>query len=272
MPEATSSHSSVPFTDALLHSRLHPRLFRFYPSIGSTNDVALEWLEQGAPSGAVVLSDEQIAGRGRFARRWVAPPATALLMSVILRPAIQPDRIHRVAMVGAVAILEAIGSWGARAPGLISRLALKWPNDVLLDGRKLAGILPEAAWHADQLVGVVLGMGLNVSVPFEKSPLAQTAISLADAAPGPIDRAALLSHILDRVDYWAGHIADADLTARWRDALSTLGQPVTVHFGDGQVLSGLAADVDDDGALQLQDAQGTMHRVLAGEVTLNPPA
>jgi BirA family biotin operon repressor/biotin-[acetyl-CoA-carboxylase] ligase len=249
------------FSDQRLRDALWPRPFRFYERAGSTNDIATAWAQENAPSGAVVVADEQLSGRGRFERTWVAPPATGLLFSVILRPRLAPDYLSRVTMIGAVSLLEALG-------GLTDGLALKWPNDVLLRDRKVAGILAEANWQGDQLSFVVLGIGLNVSMQFAGTPLETTAISLAEATPRPIDRAALLAEILRRIDYWTPRAGEIELWEKWRAHLVTLDQSIQVTLGDGQTIIGKAADVDEHGALQLIDKDGGTHRLLAGEVTL----
>src|SRR5579871_4891908 len=132
-------------TEARLRAALGARPFRFEPQVGSTNNIAHDWALTGAPSGSVVLTEEQLTGRGRFGRGWSAPPGMALLMSVILRPRIAGNRLARLTMVGAVAVGEVLEGI---APGQVS---LKWPNDVWLAGRKVAGVLPEAIWQGDAL-------------------------------------------------------------------------------------------------------------------------
>src|SRR5690606_4117303 len=131
---------------------------RFYERADSTNDLALAWLREGAPIGAVVIADEQLKGRGRKGRVWHTPPGVALAVSVVLRPPV--DALHQVGMVGALAIADVCQQ---HVP---DDVAIKWPNDVQVGGRKVSGILPETAWEADRLLGVVLGMGLNVRVDF----------------------------------------------------------------------------------------------------------
>ena len=123
-------------TDQRLRAALGARPFRYFPQVGSTNDIARQWALDGAPAGSVVLTDEQLTGRGRFGRVWSAPSCTALLMSVIIRP--RAARIPRLTMLGAVAVAEVLEEI---APG---KVTLKWPNDVRLEGRKVAGVLPEA--------------------------------------------------------------------------------------------------------------------------------
>jgi BirA family biotin operon repressor/biotin-[acetyl-CoA-carboxylase] ligase len=227
----------------------------------STNDLARQWALEGAAAGSVVLTEEQTAGRGRFGRPWSAHAGTALLMSVIARPRLSPEHVPRLTMVGAVAVAEALDGL---APG---KVYLKWPNDVLLTGRKVAGILPEAIWLSERLEAVILGIGLNVRVDFTGTPLADRAISVETVIGGPIDRAALLALLLQRIDHWSMRVGDPVLLDAWRERLETPGKHVTASSAAGAI-SGQALGVDDDGALLLQSAEGQIHRVVAGEVTL----
>jgi len=144
----------------------------------------------------------------------------------------------------------------------IGQVGIKWPNDVQIAGRKVSGVLPEAAWQDGVLLGVVLGMGVNVRVPFD-AELAQTAINIEAALGHPCDRADLLRLLLGYVDDWAARITSPDLLAAWRSRLTTLGQPVTV--GD---VSGMAEAVDDDGALLVRTGAGDVQRIIAGDVML----
>ncbi|MEP7286319.1 MAG: biotin--[acetyl-CoA-carboxylase] ligase [Chloroflexota bacterium] len=249
------------FTDARLRDALGARPFRFEPQLGSTNDVARQWAIDGAPSGSVVLTEAQNTGRGRFGRIWSAPLGTALLMSMILRPRVTPDRLPRLTMVGAVAVAEILEPL---APGKVS---LKWPNDVMLTNRKVAGVLPEAIWQGNTLSAVILGIGLNVRVDFTDTPLADKAISLETVTDTLIDRAVLLNTLLHRIDYWSMRVDESVLLETWRAMLGTLGQRVTVYAA-GAGITGQVAGVDDNGALILQDDDGILHHLLAGEVTL----
>lgn len=263
------SEQSDRFTDAALRVALGERPFRFSPQTGSTNDIAREWALSGVLSGAVALTEEQTAGRGRFRRTWQAPPGSALLMSVILRPPSDPEWLPRLTMVGAVAVSEALTA-------LVSdplRVGLKWPNDVQLDGRKVCGILAEAVWQGETLRAAILGIGLNVRIDFAGSPLAESAISIEPALGRRVDRLALLADVLHRVDQWAAQLGSPALLAGWRARLTTLGQQVRVVPADdpSAAISGQAVDVDENGALVLRDEHGTLRRMLAGEVTLNHP-
>lgn len=254
------------FSEQSLHRSLAPRPFRFYAQCQSTNDLAQQWALEGAFSGSVVVTEEQVSGRGRFARRWIAPPGTALLFSMVLHPRLSAARLARLTMVGAVAVAECLDEL---VPG---QVAIKWPNDVQLAGRKVAGNLPEGIWQNDQLFGMILGIGLNVRIDFAGTELAKKAVSIESVTGTAVNRAALLNKLLRRIDYWSVRVEDASLFAAWRARLNTLGQHVTATAGDAQAsyaISGVASDVDEDGALLLTTDDGRSHRVIAGEVTLD---
>jgi BirA family biotin operon repressor/biotin-[acetyl-CoA-carboxylase] ligase len=233
----------------------------------STNDDAREWAMTGALAGSVVVAEEQTAGRGRFGRAWIAPPGTALLFSVVLRPPPDPARIAQVPMAGAVAVIETLRALPRAHPAAID---LKWPNDVHIAERKVAGILSESTWQGEMLQAVILGIGINVRVDFAGTPLAETATSIEPALGIRVDRAALLAALLKSLDRWTARADEEALFAAWRAALTTLGRQVTVRSlgAESQVIGGLAVDVAGDGALLLRAGDGTLHRVVAGDVTL----
>jgi BirA family biotin operon repressor/biotin-[acetyl-CoA-carboxylase] ligase len=238
---------------------LSPRSARFYQQADSTNDIALAWLREGAPTGSVVVADEQLKGRGRKGRAWHTPPGVALAVSVILRPT--PKNLNRVSMLGALAICELVENLG------IQNVGIKWPNDVQINGRKVSGVLPENEWNGDQLVGVVLGMGLNVRVNLAGTELENAAVSLEPALGKPVDRLELLVNLLARLDEWNARLDSAVLWEAWKNRLTTIGQTVTVK-GVDSVIHGAAEGVDEQGALLVRDQQGVLHRALAGDIAL----
>ncbi len=254
-----------PLTETRLREALRTRLFRFEPRIGSTNDLARQWAQEGAPPGAVVIAEEQTQGRGRSGRTWTAPAGSGLLMSVILRPNVDPLLLPRLTAAAALAAYD-----GIEAAAAGQAVTLKWPNDVKLSGRKVAGILTEATWQGDNLAFCIVGIGINVSVDFEGTELIQKAISIESVTGQTVDRALLAGQILLRIDFWKGILeqSPADVIDAWRQRLDTLGQRVTAHAADREI-SGEAVDVDDDGALLLRTDNGLIHRVVAGEVTLS---
>ncbi|MBE2271485.1 MAG: biotin--[acetyl-CoA-carboxylase] ligase [Anaerolinea sp.] len=237
---------------------LTDRPYQFFPSVESTNDLAMVWLNEGTRAGSVIVADEQTRGRGRLGRTWYAPPGTALMMTYILRPAIED--LPYVGMMGALAVCEALRSLG------VERCGIKWPNDVQIDGRKVCGVLPEAAWQNNRLLGVILGVGINIRVDFTGTALETTAISLDTVIPG-IDRAELLRRLAARMDFWSQRLSSDDLFERWRGALVMLQRRVSINHVTGTV-EGVAESVDRQGALLVRDATGMLRHVIAGDIAL----
>ncbi len=248
----------------LLTTRYIGRSFHYLSETGSTNDDAVRLAEQGAPEGTVVVADWQRAGRGRHGRRWVAPPCSALLFSIVLRPRLAPAQIFRVTAAGALAVLDAVRAAGARAQ-------LKWPNDVVCEGRKLAGLLAQAGWRDGLLSWLVLGIGLNVNVPAAVlAEIGQPATSLLVELGTPLPREPLLAGVLNRFEYWYESALGAawlQVLAQWRAECALLGRPVQVITVQGAV-EGVALDVDEDGALLLCLADGQTVRFLEGDVSI----
>lgn len=242
-------------TAANVQQQLAPRAVRYYDSVDSTNDVALEWLRAGAEAGWAVIADEQVKGRGRLGRTWHTPPGVALAVSVVLRPPEQ--HVSQVTMLGALAIYDLLEGVG------VKDLGIKWPNDVQAQGRKICGVLPEAAWDGDRLLGVALGMGVNVRADFTGTVLEGSAISMEPALGRAVNRLDLLANLLERLDFWYARLGSAALFQTWKNRLTTLGRAVAINE-----VRGLAENVDADGALLVRDAGGTIQRVLAGDVAL----
>lgn len=250
--------NEVTLKETLKH---HP--FRFYPRVNSTMDKAREWLavESDLPSGAVVIADEQVSGRGRLNRQWHTPAGQALAMSIILRPHLAPEHLQRVTMAAGVAVAESLSH--LLIPGVIK---LKWPNDVHLAGRKVSGILAEALWLGDQLQAVIVGIGVNVRVNFMGTSLVDGAVSLEAFTQEAVHRASLAASILGHLENWMGKISEPTLLDTWRIWLYTIGQTVNIHTANG-IVSGTAENVDDMGALLVKDSQGSVQRILVGDVT-----
>lgn len=246
------------FTQGKLQEKLGGRPFRFYPKVGSTNDQAREWLAQGAPVGACVIADQQTQGRGRMGRTWETPPNSAIALSVILNPS--ADSLPQVMMLGALAVAETLTVLGAADVGI------KWPNDVMLNGLKVCGVLAEAEWHEQALRGVILGIGLNVRVNFSGSPLAYTATSIETELGHEVDRVDVLAALLERIDTWSEQLGSPALFEAWRARLVTLGDRVSVTYGI-HTYEGQAVNVLADGALVIEDASGTRHTIYAGDVS-----
>ncbi len=239
----------------------------YYHSIGSTNDVARELAARGAPEGTLVIADEQTAGQGRLGRRWLAPPGTSLLMSLLFRPRfLAPYQAQRLTMVCSLAVVEAIEA----VTGLAA--AIKWPNDIVVQGKKTGGILTELGATGERLDYAVVGLGLNVNLDFgaveAMGELAATATSLSQELGQEVSRLALLWRILESVEGRYQRLQAGELPHdEWASHLITLHNHVLVDTPQG-VVEGWAEGVDADGALLLHTNCGERQRVLAGDVTL----
>lgn len=231
---------------------------RRFSSIDSTNRYLLDEARAGAPDGLVAVADHQRAGRGRLGRTWEAAPGSALLVSVLLRPAIAPERLGRVTMAAGLALADAVEAAAGVAAGL------KWPNDLVVDDRKLAGLLAEADLGGGDVRAVVVGAGCNLAVGAYPPELAAVATSVEGEAGRPADRDALLAGFLDAL---ARHLADLDgVVAAYRSRSATLGRRVQVDLGAGRMLSGTAIDVTGSGALIVRDDGDADHTVSVGDV------
>lgn len=230
-----------------------PGPFRYYERIGSTNDVALDWLEHGAPAGALVIADEQSAGRGRQGKSWQTPPGAALALSMILRPGAR--WLSRVTMLGGLAVCELAENLGCED------VSIKWPNDVQIAGKKVSGSLCEASWSGERLCGAVLGIGINVRTDFQGTALAATATSLEAAVGARLDRAQLAGDLANGLLQWQRRIETDALFDNWRRRLNVLGQWVNANGVAGKTL-----DVNADGALLVVDDCGERHTIHVGDL------
>ncbi len=235
---------------------LAPRPVQYYDQVDSTNEVALSWLHAGAVSGSAVIADEQTRGRGRLGRVWRTPSGEALAVSVVLRPPLH--HLCQITMVGTLAVADLLASVG------LAEVGVKWPNDVQVRGRKVSGILAEAAWRGEHLEGVVLGIGVNVRVRFEGTELASLATNIEAELGRGVDRLALLATLLQAVDRWYGQLESGQVFSAWSRRLTTLGQTVVLEGGS---LRGVAEAVDEQGGLLVRLPDGQQRRVLAGDIT-----
>jgi BirA family biotin operon repressor/biotin-[acetyl-CoA-carboxylase] ligase len=226
-------------------------------TLASTNDRLKEWAREGAPAWTVVLADEQTAGRGRQGRTWASPPG-GLYLSVLVRPA--SDAAGLLPLAAGVAAVEALEALGTTA-------RLKWPNDVLVGGRKVAGILAESSSSAGSLDWVALGLGVNLDAAVGEDARAEGAAAVALAGSRENARVRLAAAVLVRLTVWYDALEkrEASVVAAWRErSVPWWGQPVEVGAGE-RTLRGLARDVDDRGALLLELEDGAVVTVLAGE-------
>ncbi len=236
---------------------------RRFAEIDSTNAYVLEQARAGAPAGTAALADHQRAGRGRLGRRWEAPPGTGVLLSVLLRPRLEPASWHLATAALALAAIEACEA----VAGVVA--AAKWPNDLVVGERKLAGVLaeadPSAPGGAPGSAALVVGIGLNVTWP---GPEGAGGTSLSAEAGRPIAVSEVAEVLLERFGPWAERLELPDGRRRIADALrercATIGRRVRITQGDGELV-GTAVDVDPDGHLVVE-TEGGRFPVAAGDV------
>lgn len=226
----------------------------------STNELAKRLAGEGCEDGLVVIAEEQNSGKGRLSRGWFSPFARGVWFSVVLKPPFMPQEASKCTLLAAIAVVKAVNKYkGVQA-------SIKWPNDVLLDGKKLVGILTEMSAEFGRINYIVIGTGINVNVPKEMVPeeLRATAVSLADVAREPISRVELLADVLGYMEELYEkvlHEGFKPVLEEWKKYSSTLGQQVKVIAPD-QTYFGEAVDIDEDGLLMVKREDGRIEKSL----------
>jgi BirA family biotin operon repressor/biotin-[acetyl-CoA-carboxylase] ligase len=253
--------------EALLLKYLEPLTlggWRYYTKVTSTNDHALDWLKAGAADWSLVVADTQTNGRGRDGRLWVSKPGVSLAISLILRPSISETIcITRFTALGALGVIDALGKLGLKAE-------IKWPNDVLLDGKKVGGILVENEWAGERLEGLVVGLGLNVhpeAVP-DQATLRYPAVSVEEVLGKPVDRWALLVDILKAIKAQRKDVCSQGFVANWNAHLAFREKWVNFQAVDGSVQRVKIGGVTGDGQIVLKNEDGERFSAVAGEIVI----
>ncbi len=256
-----------------LEQRVRPKHFSLLvlDSVDSTNDEAARQLAAGRATPFAVLARKQTRGRGRFGRTWHSDSAANLYASFAFHPRVEPERMQTFTLWMGVNVCALLEKFTGVAPGI------KWPNDILFDGRKAGGMLTEARIDADQIRDLIFGLGLNVNSPAAGWPadLARRAISLADATGAPHDINRLAAALVGRVLLAFQTFSDGDhletFADLWHRHDLLRGRQIALLEG-GRRHAGTVTGLDDEGALLLRDAHGKVHRFRAGEVTLEKAA
>ncbi|MEN6568332.1 MAG: biotin--[acetyl-CoA-carboxylase] ligase [Veillonellales bacterium] len=250
-----------------LQTTVFGREIHYFSVTESTNIAAKRLAAEGCPEGTIVVAESQQSGRGRLSRGWFSPFGKGIWLSIVLRPPFSPQDAPKCTLLAAVALNRAIRKVGRITCGI------KWPNDILYQGKKLVGILTEMSAEMDAINYVVIGAGINVNVAQNDFPadLSPIATSVSAAAGQPVDRVILLCEILHQLELsyqTALQQGFEQILADWREQSITLGQTVDV-FGLNHNFSGIAQDIDGEGALLVKTADGIV-RVLAGDVSIRP--
>lgn len=242
---------------------------RYFDSIGSTNDEALAWAASGAKDFSLVIANEQTRGRGRLHRTWHTPKGSALAASLILRPDEKTKpHLSRAVGLAALAISDSLLDLGLNPK-------IKWPNDILVNERKTAGILVESVWSGSEVDSLVIGMGVNVytnSVPPNDS-LRFPATSIEnELGKEPPAREKILKEILLAFIKWREKLAAAELIKTWEERLAFRGWKVEINSNAAVVQTGIVSGLESDGSLRLHDENGKLFIVRFGDVSLRPAA
>ncbi len=270
-----STHSGyrlIQSPDILTPSEITPFLktgrfgktIHYFHTLESTNSQAYELAIQGAEEGEVVIAESQSKGRGRLGRIWFSPPYLNLYLSVILRPEIPPHQASLITLMAAVAAVEAIEIYSGLRP------LIKWPNDILMNGRKMAGLLNEIKSEADRIHFVILGIGINLNIDQKMFPkeIQTLATSLKEETGKVVSRKTFVAYLLQELEKWYNIFLEEGKTAilkSWRRWAQIKGKQVKIT-SFGETMRGTAINVDSDGALIIETEDGERKRVVAGDI------
>jgi len=242
------------------------RDIRVFQETTSTNDVIEKLARDGVKEGVAVFAEAQTKGRGRLGRQWISPARRGLWFSVLLRPELRPQEVTQLTIVAATALVRAIQSETGLKP------EIKWPNDILIRGKKVAGVLTELSAELDRVKQVILGIGVDVNLDAAEFPpdVRPLATSLKIESGGAVSRPALAAALLRELDADYARIGAGEFAAvadEWQVNCATLGREVVIGQGDRR-LRGRAEALGEDGALLLRTEHGHLERVIGGDVTL----
>ncbi len=243
-----------------LNTKFIGKKIHYFDYLASTMNLAMQLGMQGSSSGTLVLAESQTKGRGRLGRSWFSPKYKGIYLSLILRPKILPAACPILTLLSAVSICEAV----KKVVGLDAQI--KWPNDVLMHNKKLAGILTEMNAEVDKVNFVVIGIGLNANN--DKKSLIAQATSLKEQQGNPVSRILLLQELLRRIESNYSFLEDKGsqmIIDKWRNFSLTLGRRVKVYCQNKHI-EGQAVDIDTDGGLLIRKDSGLIHKVMSGDV------
>ncbi len=258
-PEEIAAHLQTKWVGHQIH---------YLKETNSSNEVGKGLADKGCADGTVVVAEEQTRGKGRLARGWFSPMGCGVWCSVVLRPPFMPSEASKCTLLAAVAVIKAIN----RYKGVNAKI--KWPNDVLLEGKKMVGILTEMSAEFGKINYIVIGTGINTNVPKSIVPeeLKDLAISVADVAEEPIRRVQILADYLKNIeDLYETALKEGfkPVLDEWRKYSDTIGQAVKVIAPD-KTYFGTAVDIDEEGLLVVKKEDGTLEKVIAGDVSIRP--
>lgn len=236
----------------------------FVETVDSTQKEAHRISQDGCMEGTLVIAEEQTAGRGRMARNWHSPKYTGIWMSIILKPELPPYRAPQFTLIAAVAIVEAVEEITGIQP------EIKWPNDSLIKGKKITGILTELQADADQIHALIIGIGMNVNQSEFPKEIEKIATSLAIEKGEKISRALLIQRILEKLEfYYEMYVEEGfyPIKQLWEKYAISIGKQIIARTINKEI-KGKAIGITDDGVLKLKDENGVIHEIYSADIEL----
>ncbi|HEY7535484.1 MAG TPA: biotin--[acetyl-CoA-carboxylase] ligase [Thermodesulfobacteriota bacterium] len=252
----------------ILKTKTFGKTIYSFEEIGSTNEVAYELARNGALEGTIIIADSQTKGRGRLKRRWISPPGVNLYMSVIFRPSIATKDAPFLTLVTAIAIADTIKN---NEPDTF----IKWPNDVLIKGKKVAGVLTDMQPVQDKVDFIVVGIGVNINMTKEMmekemKEISDMTTSLREALGHEIDRTEFAADLIVELEIWYQKFlkeGSSRIIKEWTRRWGAINRRVLVKF-DGKEVEGIASGIDENGFLVVQKNDGTIEKIIAGDVII----
>jgi BirA family biotin operon repressor/biotin-[acetyl-CoA-carboxylase] ligase len=249
-----------------LHTKMLGQAIHYLESTESTQKIAHQLAQEGCPEGTLVIAEEQVNGRGRLTRSWYSPKYTGIWMSLVLRPKLPPIMAPQFTLIAAVAVVQAIEEVCELYPGI------KWPNDILMDRRKVTGILTELQADSDRINAIIIGIGINVNQEKEDFPedIRDIATSLFIEKGEKISRAALVQCILLKLEKYYEIYMEKGFTPLkmlWESYALSLGKEIIAHTLTGKI-SGRAVGISDEGVLKVEDAYGQIHHIYSADIEM----
>lgn len=265
--KALPDYVAAEIVDPFLKTQYMGREYYYVKNVDSTNQLAKKLANEGVAEGTVVVAEEQSTGKGRLQRGWYSPPYKGMWLSMILRPEFLPQEAPKMTLLIAVAIAKILNRRGIPA-------GIKWPNDILLDGKKIVGILTELSAEMERIHYVVVGTGLNINITEDEMPkeIREVATSLYAFTGKKWNRAEIIADFLLEVEILYEIVKAKgfeEIFDMWRELNITLGREVRVIFND-KSYEGVARDIDSSGALLIEKKDGTQELVQAGDVSIRP--
>nr|WP_254119485.1 biotin--[acetyl-CoA-carboxylase] ligase [Bacillus sp. FJAT-29790] len=242
------------------------RHIHYEESVDSTQKIAHHLVNEDSPEGTIVIAEEQLSGRGRMDRPWHSPKFTGIWMSVILRPNIPPPKAPQLTLIAAVAVVQAIEELTALSP------QIKWPNDILLNGKKVTGILTELQADADRIISIIIGLGMNVNQQQDDFPeeLKAIATSLSIEIGEKLQRAEVIKMLLHKLEQLYLLYLEKGfypIKLLWESYAVSIGKNITARTLTGSIY-GKALGITEDGVLMIEDPSGKIHHVYSADIEL----